>query len=312
MLARSKVPVVLVMVAMMSAAWSGSAAARPVTQTLVFDTAARNSFVDRPPAGPSAGDTELASGRLRDATGRFVGTVRERCVFTKMIPNDVLERCAGSARTSEGVVTLTGVGHLNSINPPWRVTGRSGAYKGLRGKQVFAIDIPLDPDVPLAAGRGFSVAVIMVRSDRPLHVGVVAQPPANAGFIRRVNAACRTAQAKSSRLPGFPFSHFDPFHPDLRVLPRVGRFFNQPARRRLSRTLLRTLENFRQPPAGVRAWQNVLNARRVVLMNEDRQISAALASRPAAFVATVYEQSRDFNQLVFTSAVFGVQACTFS
>jgi hypothetical protein len=303
---------VLVIVAASYAAGANSASARPVTQTLVFDTVARDSFVDQPPAGPSPGDTELATGKLRDATGRFVGTERDKCVFTKMIPNDVLERCSGSAKTSEGTVTLAGVGHLYSMNPPWQVTGRSGAYKGLRGKQVYATDIPLDPNVPLAAGSGFSVAVITVRSDRPLHVGVVPRPTANASFIRRANAACQAAEAKSSRLPGFPFSNFDPFHPDKKLLPRVGRFFDQPARRRLPNALLRKLEDLRQPPASGGAWQNVLKARRVVLMNEGKQISAALAGHAAAFVATVYQQSRDYNRLVFASAVFGVQACTFT
>jgi hypothetical protein len=309
---RLAVIVVLVMVAAAPAVYSSSAAARPVTQTLVFDTVARGSFVDRPPAGPSPGDVELARGRLRDATGRFVGTERDRCVFTNMIPNDVLERCSGSAKTSEGTVTLAGIGHLYSMNPPWRVTGRSGAYKGLHGKQVFATDIPLDPNVPLAAGRGFSVAVITVTSDRPLHVGVVPRPSANASLIRRANAACETTQARASRLPGFPFSNFDPFHPDNKLLPRVGRFFDEPARRRLPLTLLRKLQRLGQPPASRRSWQNVLKAREAVLMNEAKQITAALADNPAAFVRTVYQQARDYNQLVFRSAVFGVQACTFS
>ena len=123
-----------------------------------------------------------------------------------MIPDDVLEQCTGSAKTSEGTVTFAGVGRLDSMNPPWQVTGRSGAYKGLHGRQVYATDIALDPNVPLAAGRGFSVAVIKVTSDRRLHVGVVPRPAANDPFIRRVDAACRATEAKASRLPGFPFS----------------------------------------------------------------------------------------------------------
>jgi hypothetical protein len=47
-------------------------------------------------------------------------------------------------------------------------------------------------------------------------------------------------------------------------------------------------------------------------MNETAQIKAALADNASAFVRTVYQQARDYNQLVLTSAVFGVQACTFS
>jgi hypothetical protein len=293
------------------AASTTSAAARPATQTLVFDAIAHDSFVDQPPAGPSPGDTELSTARLRDAAGRFVGTARDRCVFTKVVPNDVLERCSGSANTREGSVTLTGVGHLHSMNPPWQVIGRTGAYKGLHGTQVFATDIPLDPNVPLAAGRGFSVTVITVTSNRGLHVGVVSRPAANRAFIRRATAACQVTETKASGMPGFPFSTFDPFHPDKQLLPQVGRFFDQPARRRLPSTLIRELENLGQPPATRRAWKSVLAARRTLLSNEARQIKAALADDSPAFVRTVYQQSKDYNSLVFRSAVFGVQSCTF-
>jgi len=288
-----------------------TAAARPVTQTLVFDAVAHASFVDTPPAGPSPGDTELSTARLRDASGRFVGTAHDRCVFTKVIPGDVLERCSGSAKTREGSVTVAGVGHLDSMNPPWRVIGRSGAYKGVHGTQIFSTDIPLDPNVPLAAGRGFSVSVITVISSRRLHVGVVARPAANATFIRRADSLCRATEAKARRLPGFPFSSFDPFHPDKHLLPQVGRFFDQPARRRLPRTLIRQLDELGQPPASTRAWKRVLATRRTLLSNETRQIKAALADNAPAFVRTVYQQSRDYNSMVFRSAVFGVQSCTF-
>ena len=288
-----------------------SPAARPVTQTLVFDALVRGSFVDAPPGGPSPGDTELSTARLRDVSGRFIGTARVRCVFTKLIPGDVLERCSGSARTRDGSATLTGVGHLYSMNPPWQVIGRSGAYKDLRGTQTFSTDIPLDPNVPLAAGKAFSISVIKLTSTRQLHAGVVARPRANAPFIRRANTACRSMQAKAARLPGFPFSNFDPFHPDTALLPQVGRFFDQPARRSLPLALIRVLEKLGQPPAAGRAWRNVLTARRTVLAIEAQQIKAALADDAPAFVRTVYQQSRAYNSLVFRSAVFSAQSCTF-
>jgi hypothetical protein len=293
------------------AASPGGAAARPVTQTLVFDAVAHGSFVDAPPAGPSPGDAELSTARLHDGAGRFVGTARDRCVFTKVIPHDVLERCSASAKTREGSVTLTGVGHLYSMNPPWKVIGRTGAYKGLHGTQIFATEIPLDPNVPLAAGRAFSVSVITVTSTDPLHVGVVARPTANVPFIRRANTACRAAEAKAGRLPGFPFSNFDPFHPDTQLLPQVGRFFDQPARRRLPRALTRRLERLGQPPATRRVWKSVLTARRTLLTKETQQINAAVADDAPTFVRSVYQQSRDYNRLVFSSAVFGVESCTF-
>lgn len=233
-------------------------------------------------------------------------------MFTQVLANDVLERCYGSAKTREGTVALAGIGHLYSTNPPWEVTGRSGAYKGLRGKQVFATDIPLDPNVPLADGRLFSISVITLTTNRRLHVGVVSRQAANTAFIRRADAACRATEAKGRRLPGFPFSNLDPFHPDPTLLPQVGHFFDQPTRRQLPDTLLQALNNLGEPPASSGRWRNVLNARRALLMNETAQIKAALAGNAPTFVRTVYQQAKDYNKLVFTSAIFGVQSCTFS
>ncbi len=233
-------------------------------------------------------------------------------MFTKVIPNDVLEHCSASGKTSEGTLSFGGVGHLESTNPPWQVTGGTGAYKGAHGRLVFEADIPLDPNVPLAAGRLFSVALFELVTTHRLHVGVVPRPLANATFIRRANTACQATEAKAARLPGFPFSNFDPFHPDKNLLPQVGRFFDQPARRRLPRALLAELQKLGQPPVGGGTWRNVLNARRAALAMETRQIKAALANNAPAFVRTVYQQAKDYNKLAFRSAVFGVQSCTFS
>jgi hypothetical protein len=222
---------VLLIVTAGVAASPAGAATRLIAQTFVFDGAGTISFGDRPPAGPSPGDTEHVTERLRDAAGRIVGTARSSCVFTRVIPNDVLERCSASGTTSEGTLLFGGVGHLNSTNPPWQVTGGTGAYKGAHGQLIFERDILV---------------------------------------------------------------------------------FDQPARRRLPRALLAELEKLGQPPASSGAWRNVLKARHAALTNETRQIKTALAGDAPAFVHAVYQQARDYNQLVFTSAVFGVQSCTFT
>jgi hypothetical protein len=49
-----------------------------------------------------------------------------------------------------------------------------------------------------------------------------------------------------------------------------------------------------------------------MVMNEARQIEAALAADAPAFVRSVYGQARSYNDVVVASAVFGVQSCTFS
>jgi hypothetical protein len=229
-----------------------------------------------------------------------------------VVPNDVLERCTASGKTSAGSVTFGGVGHLESMNPPWRITSGTGMYKGVQGTLVFESDIPLDPNVPLAAGRLFSVSVFEVTASRPLGVGVVPRPAANASFIRRANAACHATESKFSGLQQFPFSSFDPFHPDKTILPQVGRFFDDPTRRQLPQALLSTLEKLGQPPASSAAWRNVLAARKTVLKSEAAQIKAALGDDGPTFVRTVYAQSKAYNQLVFASAIFGVQSCTYT
>ena len=302
---------VLVAAAAGVASWSANGAGRKLTQTLVFDSNVTAGFVDKPPSGPSPGDIEQSTEKFRDSSGRFVGTGKTTCVFTKQVPGDMLEKCSATAKTSQGKVTLGGVGHLNSMNPPWNVTGRSGAYKGVHGKVVYQTDIPLDPNVPVAPGRAFSVVVIKAVVPRALKIGVVPRPAKNDAFIRRANAACRATERKLQALGPFPFNDFDPFHPDPQTLPKVGQFFNEPARRALSPGLLTKLERLGAPPASRAAWKKVLGARRSMLASEKKQIAAALANDASTFVKTVYQESRDYNELVFRSAVFGVQSCTF-
>jgi hypothetical protein len=56
----------------------------------------------------------------------------------------------------------------------------------------------------------------------------------------------------------------------------------------------------------------VLGARHAALANFTQLAKTALAADAPAFVRAVYQQGGDDNRLVFTSAVFGVQSCTFS
>ena len=307
---RAGLVLVLGMLLAALAAWSGGAATQPTTQTLVFDLVVSGSFIDKSPTGPSPGDVEILPAKLYDAGGRFVGTTRSTCVFTKVISNDVLERCSGSVKTSEGTVTLAGVGHLHSMDPPSQAIGRSGAYKGTHSTVVSRF-IPVDQNVPLAAGRSFIVSVITVTGNHGLHVGVVPRPAANAGFIERANAACSATEAKAQKLPQFPFSNFDPFHPDKKLLPQIGQFFDQRSRKVLPRALLQELQNLGQPPQSALAWNNLLIARKALIANEAKQTTAALANDASGFVRSLYRQAESYNNFVFRSAVFGVASCTF-
>jgi hypothetical protein len=246
---------------------------------LVFDAVERGSFVDQPPAGPSPGDTEFFTARLRDAAGCIVSTARSTCVFTKMIPNDVLERCTASGKTSEGTLSFGGVG------PPGIDESALAGHRRHRRIQKRARQAGLRRRYPVGSKRAVSSRTSLqhrrfkLATDHQLHVGVVPRPAANATFIRHANSACDATERQAMRLPGFPFSTFDPFHPDLQVLPQVGRFFDQPARRRLPRALLAELDKLGQPPASIGAWRNVLKARRAALATETRQMKAARRRR---------------------------------
>jgi hypothetical protein len=215
---------------------SASAQQSPARQTIVLDVTFGQTVVDKPPKGPSVGDVEHDDGQVRDAAGRPIGALHLTCVFTKILATDALERCTGTAATTDGTVRLAGVGHLNPPNPPWEVTGLTGRYAGLHGRLSFSLNIPLSETAPglIPAGPYDSVDVVELGAARHLRAAVVARPAANVPFIARANSLCNATQAAGSKLPPFPFSNFDPLRPNPARLPQVGHFLDQPERRRLA------------------------------------------------------------------------------
>jgi hypothetical protein len=303
-------------VAALASAAPGASARQPrAHQTIVLAASFSQTVVDKPPTGPSVGDVEHDDGQVRDAAGHLLGTLHITCVFTKLLAGgDALERCAGTATTTDGKVRLSGVGHLIPPNPPWQVTGLSGRYAGLHGRLSYSMDIPLGETPPglIPAGRFDSVGVVEFPAARGLRAGVVPRPAANAGFISRANSLCEATQTVFNNLSPFPFPNFDPLHPDPTLLPQVGHFFDQPERRRLLPDLLSRLVGLGAPPAQPAEWARVLLARRALIKVETAQVHAALAGNAAAFVRTVMQSGPMFNKLVLASAVFGVQACTLA
>jgi hypothetical protein len=227
--------------------------------------------------------------------------------------DNALERCAGAAATTDGAVRITGIGHLIPPNPPWQVTGLSGRYAGLAGRLTYEMDIALGETPPgqIPTGPFDSVDVVEFPAARRLRAAVAPRPAANVPFISRAISACRSLQAIGSQLPPFPFSNFDPSHPDRKLLPQVGHFFDQPQRRRLAPELLTRLVGLGPPPAQPAEWAHLLRDRRAQIANERAQVQAALADNTAAFSRTVTRAGPVYNELVLASAVFGVQACTF-
>jgi hypothetical protein len=120
----------------------------------------------------------------------------------------------------------------------------------------------------------------------------VASTRIDAPFIARVNAVCAGAAAGT---PRFPYPNFDPVHPDVKLLPKVGAFFAK--RQAIADAVPRQLLKLGQPATGQGTWAQmvVLAARDRAIA--DRQIKAAEASDVRGFVATVNEISQVSSRL---------------
>jgi hypothetical protein len=199
----------------------------------------------------------------------------------------------------------SGTGHRYSPNPPWPLTGGSGAYAGATGS-VLTRDI---------AGRDEavtdSVGVVTVTAKHRLKVGVVPRPSANRPFVARADAVCTSSQAKLSTLPPFPVSNFDPWHPDPTALPAGGHFFAEPARRALEEQLQHNLVGLGQPPADLADWARFLRDRAQTLTLGQAQIKAALDADVAGFVRTVEEDDALNRKITIDAGIVGAESCTF-
>jgi hypothetical protein len=117
-----------------------------------------------------------------------------------------------------------------------------------------------------------------------------------AAFVAKVNAFCAT---EWRRVPTagkqFPYPQFDPDHPDLRTLPKVGRYFavGLPERHKLPGRL----DALGEPATGRAQWDKI----RGLALQENaagiRQVHVALTSRARAFTQTAHAIRRIANEL---------------
>jgi hypothetical protein len=114
----------------------------------------------------------------------------------------------------------------------------------------------------------------------------------DSAFIARVDAVC--AQATRGAAP-FPYSNFDPLHPDVKLLPKVGAFLAE--RQRTADAVPKQLRELGQPGTGEAIWARMLTLATRDRAIADRQIKAAEASNVHAFVATLGPTRQTSTQL---------------
>ena len=121
------------------------------------------------------------------------------------------------------------------------------------------------------------------------------QEKINPQFIAKADGLCAAIDARFTRILGdsFPFKNFDPFKPDPKTLPLVGKHFGKALP--LRRAIPGQLRSLGEPSSGRGSWDAI----RSLALRQNavaiRQVSAALASNSEAFVLTAkqLQQLRD-------------------
>jgi hypothetical protein len=104
-------------------------------------------------------------------------------------------------------------------------------------------------------------------------------------FIARANAVCARAKRALDAKGQFPYQSFDPLHPQVTLLPKVGAFFA--ARRAIGDRVPAELQALGTPHNAASQWDQIVALSKQDRAIADRQIKAAEASDAPAFVATV-------------------------
>jgi hypothetical protein len=282
----------------MCAAAQGSPSAET---TLFFDAVATHATTAGGPP-TTVGHKQIGSGILYDAAGRSVGRFSFTCVWVETLPNgDARERCSGWSSTADGRLNVAGPSRRSDATHTWAISSGAGRYRGASGAVVVR---DLGPTETLVT------VTITPRAGATLSTGVLMVARSNGRFRDRANAVCAAANRRLAALPRFPFSNFDPLHPDPKLLPKVGRFFTGPHDPRpILRALATDLRALGQPPADRAGWARVLAARAAALDINSEQDKAALAANVSAFIKSVHDVDTASRQVAITATIFGVPAC---
>jgi hypothetical protein len=183
----------------------------------------------------------------------------------------------------------------------------------VRVREARALDFHA-PRALIARDLGTSESLLTLtvtpRLGVTLRTAVISRPAANTLFRAQANKLCTAAQAKLAALPPFPFSNFEPLHPNPKQLPKVGRFFTGPGDPRpILRVLNAHLAALGRPPADATAWTGLLAARKTALAVNSEQDKAALAANVHAFVKSVHDVDKTSRTVAVTATIFGTSQC---
>jgi hypothetical protein len=143
-----------------------------------------------------------------------------------------------------------------------------------------------------------------------LSTAAYAAPSPNATFIARAEGYCLQANRRIHALPAFPFTNFDPLHPDPRVLRRVGQFFMGPGNEvPIARRLERQLRALGNPASNLKAWRAVLSTFHEFVAVIQREAVDASRADVNAWVRDVKENRLLPGRLSKASAEFGARRC---
>jgi hypothetical protein len=106
-------------------------------------------------------------------------------------------------------------------------------------------------------------------------------------FVAQVNSICARAVPRLNAKGKFPYPNFDPLHPNVKLLPKVGAFIASV--QALDARVPEQLARLGNPGNRQAEWQQILVLANSLRTGAGRQIRAARASNARTFVAATRE-----------------------
>jgi hypothetical protein len=126
------------------------------------------------------------------------------------------------------------------------------------------------------------------------------KPAISPSFIAKVNAYCSAEESRFNHVLGkFPFSNFDPVHPDVKTMRLVGKHFEEALS--LREAIPHELKGLGEPQAGKTQWAQLESLAAQSDNIAITQIRVALAGNVKGFVSTVNQTQSVHNNLVKTA-----------